>query len=82
MNYLCPSCQRVLYNRRLTHCGFCGAPIPEALRFTPAELAALNREMAELDRARKARAQAAEKKEKEKRKDTSGGPGFDFTGFM
>jgi hypothetical protein len=31
----------VLYNRRLKSCGFCEAPIPEELRFSPAEIAGL-----------------------------------------
>lgn len=42
----CPDCQRGLYNRRLAHCGLCGADIPESLRFTDEETAALDREMA------------------------------------
>ena len=40
MSYNCPTCQRLLYNRRLKHCGFCGAQIPESLRFTPEEITA------------------------------------------
>ena len=67
MNYFCPKCQRDLYNRRLTHCGFCGAPIPEKLRFTPEQIAKLDQEMAELDERRKQRQLAAEKDEKERR---------------
>lgn len=66
----CPSCQRVLYNRRLTQCGFCGAQIPENLRFTAEEIAALNRKMAELEQERKAREEAAAKEAEERRRNS------------
>lgn len=56
----CPACNRVLYNRRLPRCGFCGATIPAKLRFTPEKIAALDREMAALEAGRKER-QLAEK---------------------
>jgi hypothetical protein len=59
MSHYCPNCQRVLYNRRLTHCGFCGAPIIQSLRFTPEQIAALDRAMAELEEQRKRRERAA-----------------------
>jgi hypothetical protein len=60
MEHHCPNCQRVLYNRRLKHCGFCGACIPEELRFTPEETAALDCKMAELEASRKRRELAEE----------------------
>ena len=60
MAHQCPSCQRVLYNRRLKACGFCGAAIPEALRFTAEEIATLDRQMAELEASRQQREAAAE----------------------
>ena len=66
MSHKCPSCQRVIYNRRLTRCGFCGAEIPESLRFTPAEIAALERELAELEQLRKQRQRSADIKEEER----------------
>jgi len=50
----------VLYNRRLTRCGFCGAIIPEELRFTPEESAALDLKMAELEASRRQRQLAEE----------------------
>jgi hypothetical protein len=56
----------VLYNRRLAQCGFCGAAIPESLRFTTEEIAALDREAAELDERRKQRQRAADIKEEER----------------
>ena len=68
MSHYCPSCQRVLYNRRLTHCGFCGAGIPESLRFTPEEIAALDRKMAEMEEQRRQRERAAAEAEEEKEK--------------
>ena len=69
MGHHCPSCQRVLYNRRLTHCGFCGALIPESLRFTPDEIAALDREMAKLEQQRRTRQQAAARDEEERQRE-------------
>jgi ribosomal protein L37E len=60
MKHHCPKCQRVLYNRRLKNCGFCGAPIPEELRFTPEETAALERKAAELEASRRQRQLAQE----------------------
>ena len=74
MSHCCPSCQRVLYNRRLTHCGFCGAEIPASLRFTPEEIAALDRKMKEVEemeeqRRQRERAAAEAEKEKARRRD-------------
>jgi ribosomal protein L37E len=60
MKHHCPKCQRILYNRRLKRCGFCGAPIPEELRFTPEETAALERKAAELEAGRKQKQLAQE----------------------
>ena len=55
MNQLCPSCQRPLYDRSLTHCGYCGDLIPESLRFTVEEIAAHDQRMTEMDEQRKER---------------------------
>ena len=60
MKHHCPNCQRVLYNRRLKKCGFCGTLIPEELRFTPAETAALEKKAAELEASRRQRQLAQE----------------------
>lgn len=60
MKQHCPNCQRILYNRRLKNCGFCGAPILEELRFTPEESAALERKAAELEASRRQRQLAQE----------------------
>lgn len=60
MKHNCPNCQRVLYNRRLKHCGFCGVSIPEELRFSPGEAAELERKMADLEASRRQRQLAQE----------------------
>jgi hypothetical protein len=66
----------VLYNRRLKNCGFCGTPIPESLRFTPEESAALERKMADLEEQRRQRQLAADKEEAEKRQRAHKDPGI------
>ena len=60
MTHNCPIWQRVLYNRRLKDCGFCGAAIPEELRFSADEIAALDRQMADSEASHKQRELAAE----------------------
>jgi ribosomal protein L37E len=68
MEYRCPTCQRVLYNRRLKQCGFCGAQIPESLRFTPEEIAAIDKRMADLEEQRAQRERAATEEEARRKK--------------
>lgn len=68
VSHNCPSCQRVLYNRRLKKCGFCGAPIPEEFRFTQERSAALEKKIADIEEQRLERQRAAEE-EKEKQKE-------------
>lgn len=82
MSHYCQSCQRVLYNRRLTHCGFCGAPIPESLRFTPEEIAALDRNMAETEERRKQRERAAAEAEEEAGRRDAGAAGAASAALM
>lgn len=79
MTYHCTKCQRVLYNRRLTHCGFCGAPIPEKMRFNAEESAALEQKMVELEEQRRQRQLAADKTEEEARRRDSRDPGIYFS---
>ena len=55
MGHACPLCHRLLYDRHLTNCGYCGAAIPERLQFTAEEIAELDRETAKLDEHRKQR---------------------------
>jgi hypothetical protein len=66
----CPSCERVLYSRRLTHCGFCGEGIPEALQFTPEEILELDREIAVLEKARQEKRDREEAEEKLRQSNT------------
>src|SRR5258708_34728705 len=73
MKYRCPGCQRVLYNRRLKQCGFCGAQIPESLRFTPEEIAAIEKKIAELEVQRIQRERAADEEKKRKQAEDHGG---------
>jgi hypothetical protein len=53
--YHCPTCKRGIYSRRLKRCGFCGAPIPITLQFTPQQIQALDRELDELEEQRRRR---------------------------
>lgn len=62
---LCPSCQRVLYDRRLTRCGYCGERLPDKLRFTPERIAELDQEMAGMEEDRKRRRREAEEESAE-----------------
>jgi hypothetical protein len=68
MSHFCPTCNRILYNRRLVNCGFCNAAIPEALRFTAEEITVLDRRTAEIEQASRERAQAREDEEELQRK--------------
>jgi len=81
MSHKCPSCQRVLYNRRLKKCGFCGVPIPEELRFTPEERASLEQKMADLEDQRRQRQFSADKEEEERRQLESGDMGPFLSGL-
>jgi hypothetical protein len=47
MSYHCPKCGRVIYNRRLNPCGYCGAALPPELLFSPAEIEVLDKNAAE-----------------------------------
>lgn len=44
MSFHCPKCQGVLYDRSRKTCGFCDAPLPEELRFSPAQLEMLRKD--------------------------------------
>jgi len=63
MSYHCPSCQRVLYDRRRKTCGFCGAELPPELLFTPEQVENLRKEAeaAELRKEEQAKADAKDK---------------------
>jgi hypothetical protein len=68
----CPHCQGVLYDGRLSKCGVCGGKVPEALRFTEQEIAALDQKLSEY-RAARQRAEAEAEKEDEWKKGRDGG---------
>ena len=72
----------MLYNRRLTHCGFCGAEIPGSLRFTPEEIAALDRKMEEMEEQRRQRERAAAEAEEEKARRRDAGSAGAVAGLM
>ena len=63
MSYLCPKCSRVIYDRRLKTCGFCGAELPAELRFTADEIAAMDKKEAALEESHQKR--DAEKREED-----------------
>jgi hypothetical protein len=41
----CPHCQRLLYNRKLKNCGFCGEELPPEYLFSAEELAEIDAQM-------------------------------------
>jgi hypothetical protein len=41
----CPHCQRLLYNRKLKSCGFCGEELPPECLFSEEELAKIDLKM-------------------------------------
>jgi len=72
MSAHCPKCNRPVYSRRQKFCGFCGAELPEELKFTEAELTELAKQDAEAAARRKARKLKDEAEEEERRKADSG----------
>ncbi|MBK8727318.1 MAG: hypothetical protein IPL96_15095 [Holophagaceae bacterium] len=63
MDFHCPACSRLLYDRKRKSCGYCGAEIPAEMPFSAAEIEKLAQEMKELD----AQLQALREKEEEER---------------
>lgn len=59
---VCPDCQRTIYSRRRTTCEWCGKPLPEKLRLTEGEIAAMDAELARIEHDRTLR-RAKEAKE-------------------
>jgi ribosomal protein L37E len=51
----CPKCNRVVYNRRLKTCGFCGAELPQEFQLTEAESKELAKQDADSEALRKIR---------------------------
>lgn len=44
MKFVCPSCERTIFNRRLANCEFCSAVIPEELLLSENEIEKLDRQ--------------------------------------
>ena len=78
MSVHCPACNRILYNRRLKNCGFCGALLPENLRFTPEEIAKLEKIEKDLENSA---AERRKKADEEGQQAAAGGSG-DFGGVL
>ena len=45
MDFKCGACGRIIFNRRLTACEFCNAPIPKELLYTDEERRKIDREV-------------------------------------
>ena len=69
--YHCPACEREIYTRRRKTCEFCGAALPEEVRLSPEEIAAVDQEIAEIHARREL---AREKEEEERRKPAAAAP--------
>ena len=78
MSVHCPACTRILYNRRLKNCGFCGALLPENFRFTPEEVAKLEKIEKDLENSA---AERRKKADEEGQQAAAGGSG-DFGGVL
>jgi hypothetical protein len=52
IEYRCPKCQRLLYDRRRKKCMWCNHELPAELLFTPEEMEKLEKEAAEIEAAR------------------------------
>ena len=55
MSFHCPKCHGVLYDRSRKTCGFCDTPLPEELRFSPAQLEMLRQDREMLEQRREQR---------------------------
>jgi hypothetical protein len=68
---MCPHCDRVIYNRRLKTCEFCGTALPAHLVYSDAEVAALLKKEKAEAQARYAAQLAKEKAERQAQRDQS-----------
>jgi hypothetical protein len=66
--FRCPACGFAVFNRRVSACESCKAPLPASLRFNDDELARLEKESARIDKIRRDMAQEAQRLEEEKRR--------------
>ena len=47
MKFVCPSCERPIYNRRIEKCEFCGAILPNELLYSQSDVDNLNKQQTE-----------------------------------
>jgi hypothetical protein len=71
MSVYCQSCNRILYTRRLKNCGFCGAVLPENLRFSPEEIAKVEKLEKELANSQAERRKRADEEEEARRNEAN-----------
>jgi hypothetical protein len=64
MSYRCPTCEKVIFNRRLERCEFCAGIIPPEMRFSAEEIAKLDESVARSAETAKRRAKAREIEER------------------
>jgi hypothetical protein len=64
MSYRCPTCEKIIFNRRLERCEFCAGIIPPEMRFSAEEIAKLDESVARSAETAKRRAAEREKEEK------------------
>ena len=75
----CPRCQRVLVNRLVDYCLYCGEPIPVDMQLTDQEKAVINeRQKDRIESKRRLR----KENEAEERANADRDDGTDVTGFL
>ena len=47
MKFVCPSCERPIYNRRIDKCEFCGETLPSELLYSENEVGNLDKQQTE-----------------------------------
>lgn len=78
----CPACQRLIYTRRRKDCEWCGKALPEELLLTKEEIAAIDAELARIERERlDRRAQEEKERAAQSQAAADGSAPFFFTGF-
>jgi hypothetical protein len=56
MKNRCPTCRRVIYDRRPKRCGYCGAVLPAEMQLSEADISARDKRKAEAEKQREQRA--------------------------
>ena len=82
MDFKCGACGRIIFNRRLTACEFCTAPIPRELLYTEDERQRIDREVKEeihrqLVERQKEREEGRDKEEEEENDAKRSDPGIE-----